>query len=1557
MGRFLYALPSKYIYRLFSPHSLPLAEAAPLLILRCCGFGLFCFLHPASGIPFSSSVRIRPVPLHTYALFHSLLSLVLRCRRQQEELERRSVLHSDYHDQRKSKRVCEREREREKRVAVLVVIAFRSLALSISLSLSFAHSSRFVCCGVRFLSHTHAYLLNRCLSQSFTFLFCAHGVGECVGLLLPEVKYHMCSVLELPFHLQKLFVPLFLFFFFSFIVAILLLFSPPPSTTETDNRQAFITYISIYFQTEKCWPLTRTPPFFLPFHFISADGVTEANIYIYKDYISVLRLLFLQTMRCAALAPSAAAVCRITGAARLRSCRPSAFTLHGSIIVRVCPSPPPPAGVSVLLHYPPSPAPAGAVFAPTHRLLRSAAAAPPPRRGRPPTSNAPETTRRAAPPPPPTPAAAAAAAPALSSRPEPESLEQGEPPAAAAAAAAATMAASPPAKPSRKKKVVPVKKAAAKRSTASSAKAKAKAKKSPNPTPPPQAAAEPGAVVHKSVEPPPSPSTPVQQQQQQQQGEEEDEHVSLSASPALSDHPTADEAEEPLLEEVEAFAELLAQQAREKARQAEEEQRRRALLMQQRKDKKQQQQQQQQQELTVPNPPPLTMELLQRVNSERSIPLSAQQMRALLLAAQGANLFITGGAGTGKSFLLREICDLLRTREQRRVYVTATTGVAALNIGGVTVHSFSGIGYGAGTKEEVLAKVRKSRKAAIRWKYGSVLVVDEVSMLLPDVLEKLDFVARNIRKQPNRVFGGMQVILCGDFLQLPPIHFNNKTKWGGRQRQSGKAMKKKEKESSAEDVWGMGDAAAAAAEKEVLEEENDEGREEKPPAVYCFESPVWEQLHLQVVSLIEPHRQNADPAFFHLLHAMRYGRLTEDTHHLLLAHATTASSSEKTPWAELPEDGGAAADPSMGLWGEAADRADPDSPFVRLCATNKEVTSRNNKYFAVLEPLTDPRDVCRRLPPPRDPQQEENAPAPPASFADEGDEGSPGEPQGAPLHVFRAHDQVFDRVNPKDPRSPVLVSTISRHASEDAAEEGAGFTPGGQKRFNKMADNFASSRFGGYDKAGGASGSPFGSQQQQRQWVRFEDSKLPGTLPLKVGTRVMLLHNVAPSFGLVNGTVGEVTGFLHPLELASLLIRVMAEYLQHKLTRSSTPASQLREMAPAEVGRLGLSPQTQALMRLGGFTSVRDVLRCVDTVSTQTFFYMIRQLLSERAAQRRLLSSSNGEGSATPFPGREEEEEEEEGKGVRRRRKAVGFSWSSVDPERSISYQDLFTTIGSGGGGGAAAAVPSTSLDGVLSSPQLAAVPGVPHLQAVQRLVGLDEVVDVDGDVVSSIVAGAAAAASEQHGMNFGARMGEEEMQADEVEEEEEEEARRREDLQSIVPAECRDIYLADFLPLHLQLTRLPIVKLQVPRLPRNNNNNKKSSSSTDHQYQNEGNAAVPAVPRQVFAMISPTSQSWFMGSEKVAERTQIPLRHAWATTVHKSQGLTISHLEVDMGRFFTPGQAYVALSRAMTLSHLVLLQYSPRVVRACPTALSFYETLEAQEEGQEHGEGKHHVA
>ena len=149
--------------------------------------------------------------------------------------------------------------------------------------------------------------------------------------------------------------------------------------------------------------------------------------------------------------------------------------------------------------------------------------------------------------------------------------------------------------------------------------------------------------------------------------------------------------------------------------------------------------------------------------------LSQGQRKALLSILHGNNILLTGPAGTGKSYLVNHIRESYE-KIGRRIGITSTTGASAIIIGGRTLHSWSGIGI-CGSKETALKRVMTYRKPQERIRSTNLLIIDEVSMLASHLLDILDYIFKLIR-QSSLPFGGMQILLVGDFYQLSPVKCN-----------------------------------------------------------------------------------------------------------------------------------------------------------------------------------------------------------------------------------------------------------------------------------------------------------------------------------------------------------------------------------------------------------------------------------------------------------------------------------------------------------------------------------------------------------------------------------------------------------------------------------------------------------------------------------------------------------------------------------------------------------------------------------------------------------------
>lgn len=144
-----------------------------------------------------------------------------------------------------------------------------------------------------------------------------------------------------------------------------------------------------------------------------------------------------------------------------------------------------------------------------------------------------------------------------------------------------------------------------------------------------------------------------------------------------------------------------------------------------------------------------------------------RQSSALDILKTGQNVFLTGSAGSGKTYTLNQYIDYLRARRVP-VAVTASTGIAATHMNGTTIHSWSGIGIKDELSERDLSNLARKQFLADRIKETAVLIIDEISMLHAKQLNLVSQVLKHIRKNDS-AFGGIQVIVAGDFFQLPPI--------------------------------------------------------------------------------------------------------------------------------------------------------------------------------------------------------------------------------------------------------------------------------------------------------------------------------------------------------------------------------------------------------------------------------------------------------------------------------------------------------------------------------------------------------------------------------------------------------------------------------------------------------------------------------------------------------------------------------------------------------------------------------------------------------------------
>src|SRR3989344_1243560 len=156
-----------------------------------------------------------------------------------------------------------------------------------------------------------------------------------------------------------------------------------------------------------------------------------------------------------------------------------------------------------------------------------------------------------------------------------------------------------------------------------------------------------------------------------------------------------------------------------------------------------------------------------------------KQEEALKILKMVQNVFLTGSPGAGKTHTINEYVAYLKSCGIEPA-ICASTGIAATHIGGMTIHSWSGIGIRDFLDKYTLKKIAGGY-AAKRIKRTKVLIIDEVSMLSPKTFSLVDQVCREIKKSPEP-FGGMQVVAVGDFLQLPPITSRNDAEMNAESR-------------------------------------------------------------------------------------------------------------------------------------------------------------------------------------------------------------------------------------------------------------------------------------------------------------------------------------------------------------------------------------------------------------------------------------------------------------------------------------------------------------------------------------------------------------------------------------------------------------------------------------------------------------------------------------------------------------------------------------------------------------------------------------------------------
>lgn len=216
------------------------------------------------------------------------------------------------------------------------------------------------------------------------------------------------------------------------------------------------------------------------------------------------------------------------------------------------------------------------------------------------------------------------------------------------------------------------------------------------------------------------------------------------------------------------------------------------------------------------------------------------QDEALRIMKTGANVFLTGEPGSGKTHTINRYARYLHSCGIEPA-ITASTGIAATHIGGMTIHSWSGIGIKQQLSEYDLDALSQNERLVRRIRKAYVLIIDEVSMLSATTLSMVDQVCRAVRHS-HEAFGGLQVILVGDFFQLPPVVRRNETE--------------------------------SSMQLDFENSEDDSGSQ------FAYRSPAWNEARMLICYLSEQHRQE-DDAFLNVLSAIRSAKVTLEHRALL----------------------------------------------------------------------------------------------------------------------------------------------------------------------------------------------------------------------------------------------------------------------------------------------------------------------------------------------------------------------------------------------------------------------------------------------------------------------------------------------------------------------------------------------------------------------------------------------------------------------------------------------------------------------------------------------------
>jgi len=234
--------------------------------------------------------------------------------------------------------------------------------------------------------------------------------------------------------------------------------------------------------------------------------------------------------------------------------------------------------------------------------------------------------------------------------------------------------------------------------------------------------------------------------------------------------------------------------------------------------------------------------------------LSPEQVHALKYVIAGHNIFFTGPAGTGKSFLLKQVIRYLETMEKKHL-ITASTGISALHIGGTTVHSALGVGTAEDTFENVLRSLKSDKKRMM--KKLDCLILDEISMISDTLFNCFDYIFRKVRKR-EEPFGGVQMIVSGDFFQLAPVI----TK------------------SSCPDCGLSGPVVFDSRTKDFVADSSWKLIYPFYRSSYAFDSTAWTKGNFKMVDLVTNFRQESVD-LQNVLNSIRFGEITPQVSDLI----------------------------------------------------------------------------------------------------------------------------------------------------------------------------------------------------------------------------------------------------------------------------------------------------------------------------------------------------------------------------------------------------------------------------------------------------------------------------------------------------------------------------------------------------------------------------------------------------------------------------------------------------------------------------------------------------